>query len=76
MVGSAEEVASEIMEYKAIGISQFLFTGWPDEEEMRWFADYLLPAIREREREEDSGENSLKEKLSGSRKMLPKLTSW
>src|SRR5262249_23901399 len=30
LVGSAAEVASAILEYKQIGISQFLFMGWPD----------------------------------------------
>ncbi len=50
LVGSADDVADEIMRYKAIGISQYLFTGWPDDVEVGYFAKYLLPAVRKRER--------------------------
>jgi hypothetical protein len=32
-----------------MGVSQFLFMGWPDEEEMIFFGKEILPAIRERE---------------------------
>ena len=49
LVGSAEEVASAIMEYKRIGISQFLLMGWPDLEEMTFFSQTVLPIIRARE---------------------------
>lgn len=53
LVGSAEEVASAIMEYKRIGISQFLFMGWPDLEEMSFFSSSVLPLVRQKEREEE-----------------------
>jgi alkanesulfonate monooxygenase len=51
LVGGPEEIASAIMEYKSIGISQFLFMGWPDLEEMTYFGSKVLPLIREKERE-------------------------
>ena len=51
LVGSPEEIASAIMQYKSIGISQFLFMGWPDLEEMEYFAKEILPLIRKKERE-------------------------
>jgi alkanesulfonate monooxygenase len=51
LVGSAEEVADAIMEYKMIGVSQFIFSGWPKLEEMAFFGKYVLPLIREKERE-------------------------
>lgn len=54
LVGSAAEVADAILEYKSIGISQFLFLGWPDREEIRHFGDQLLPLVREREAGEAS----------------------
>jgi alkanesulfonate monooxygenase len=46
LVGSAEEVAAEILQYKRIGISQFLFLGWPDLEEMTFFGREILPRVR------------------------------
>jgi hypothetical protein len=33
------------MEYKAIGISQYLFMGWPDIEEMTHFAQGVIPLL-------------------------------
>ncbi len=51
LVGSPEEVASAIMQYKSIGVSQFLFMGWPDLEEMEYFAKEILPLIRKKEEE-------------------------
>jgi len=49
LVGSAEDVAGAILEYKAIGVSQFLFMGWPDVEAMTFFGREVLPRVRERE---------------------------
>jgi alkanesulfonate monooxygenase len=53
LVGSAEEVASAILHYKRIGISQFLFMGWPDLEEMTIFSSSVLPLVRKKELEDD-----------------------
>ena len=49
LVGTPEEVASAIMEYKAIGISQFIFSGWPKLEEMIRFGRDVLPLVRDKE---------------------------
>lgn len=49
LVGSTEEVASAILEYKSIGVSQFIFAGWPKLEEMLYFGREVLPLIRQRE---------------------------
>jgi alkanesulfonate monooxygenase len=54
LVGSSEEVASAIIQYKEIGISQFLFMGWPDLDEMLYFSREVLPLIRQKEREAGS----------------------
>jgi alkanesulfonate monooxygenase len=51
LVGSSEEIASAIIKYKQIGISQFLFMGWPDLEEMLHFSREVLPLIRKKEQE-------------------------
>jgi len=51
LVGSPEEVASAILEYKAIGVSQFIFSGWPKLEEMLYFGKAVLPLVRQKENE-------------------------
>jgi alkanesulfonate monooxygenase len=49
-VGTPEEVASAIMDYKAMGISQFIFSGWPKLEEMKRFGRDVVPLVRDKER--------------------------
>ena len=51
LVGSPEEIASAIMEYREIGITQFIFSGWPKQDEMVYFGQQVLPLIRKKERE-------------------------
>jgi alkanesulfonate monooxygenase len=46
LVGSAEDVAAAIMEYRDVGITQFLFMGWPDIEEMTFFSQAVVPLVR------------------------------
>ena len=47
LVGSREEVARELVEYGKMGVSQFLFMGWPDLEEMTHFGREVRPIVRE-----------------------------
>jgi len=49
LVGSYEEIADTIMDYRGAGISQFLFMGWPDMKEMSHFAKGVLPKVRGKE---------------------------
>jgi alkanesulfonate monooxygenase len=49
LVGSPEEIASAIMEYRGIGITQFIFSGWPKLDEMTYFGKEILPLIRRKE---------------------------
>jgi len=51
LVGGPEEISSALMEYKELGISQFLFMGWPDLDEMTFFGQEILPLVREKEQE-------------------------
>lgn len=51
LVGSPEELADAFMEYKKIGVSQFILSGWPKLEEMTFFGEHVLPLIRQREKE-------------------------
>jgi alkanesulfonate monooxygenase len=50
LVGSAAEVAAALLELAGAGISHFLFSGWPDEREMRYFGEEILPRVRHLER--------------------------
>src|SRR5262245_26250690 len=47
LVGSASEIASAIIEYKNVGVSQFIISGWPKLEEMMFFGREVLPRVRE-----------------------------
>jgi alkanesulfonate monooxygenase len=55
LVGSPDDVAGAILDYKAMGISQFLFMGWPDAEAMTIFARDVLPIIRREEASDAKG---------------------
>jgi alkanesulfonate monooxygenase len=45
LVGSYDEVAGAIHAFEEVGISQFLFMGWPDLEEMKRFAGEVRPRL-------------------------------
>lgn len=48
LVGSHTEVADRIAEYAAIGIEEFIFSGYPHLEELFWFGEGVVPILRER----------------------------
>ncbi|MCD7444599.1 LLM class flavin-dependent oxidoreductase [Streptomyces lincolnensis] len=45
LVGSHEEVAERIKEYAALGIEEFVFSGYPHLEEAYWFGEGVLPRL-------------------------------
>jgi alkanesulfonate monooxygenase len=49
LVGSPEEIAAAILEYKRAGVSQFIFSGWPKVESMEFFGREILPLVRRME---------------------------
>ena len=51
LVGSPQELAEAFMEYKKIGISQFILSGWPKLDEMIFFGEQVLPLVRRKEQE-------------------------
>lgn len=48
LVGSHAEVADLIAEYAAVGIEEFVMSGYPHVEEAYWFAEGVLPILRRR----------------------------
>jgi alkanesulfonate monooxygenase len=50
LLGSPEELAESFLEYKRIGVTQFIISGWPKLEEMQIFGRDVLPLVREAER--------------------------
>ena len=49
LLGSPEELAEIFLEYKRIGVTQFIISGWPKLEEMQIFGREVLPLIRDAE---------------------------
>jgi alkanesulfonate monooxygenase len=48
LVGSHEEVAERIEEYHALGIDEFIFSGYPNLEEAYWFGEGVKPILAAR----------------------------
>ena len=49
-VGSHAEVADRIEEYAALGIDEFVLSGYPHLESAYWFGEGVLPLLAERGR--------------------------
>lgn len=49
LVGTPEEVASALMEYRKVGVTQFILSGWPKLDEMLRFGRDVLPLVRTKE---------------------------
>ena len=50
LVGTPQELAEAFLEYKNIGVTQFIIAGWPKLDEMIIFGREVLPLIRNAER--------------------------
>jgi len=48
LVGSHTEVADLVAEYAALGIDEFILSGYPHVEEAYWFAEGVMPILRDR----------------------------
>jgi alkanesulfonate monooxygenase len=46
LVGSHDEVAERIQEYAALGIEEFVLSGYPHLEEAYWFGEGVLPRLQ------------------------------
>ncbi|MDH7448107.1 LLM class flavin-dependent oxidoreductase [Aquimarina sp. 2201CG14-23] len=50
IVGSYKEVAEKFIEYKEVGVTHFILSGWPKLEEMNRFGTHVIPIIRKMEK--------------------------
>ena len=48
LVGSHDEVADRLEEYHALGIDEFILSGYPHVEEAYWFGEGVMPRLRDR----------------------------
>ncbi|EGD53526.1 LLM class flavin-dependent oxidoreductase [Gordonia neofelifaecis] len=48
LVGSHAEVADRIAEYSALGIDEFVLSGYPHLEELYWFGEGVIPQLTQR----------------------------
>jgi alkanesulfonate monooxygenase len=46
LVGSADDIAAALLEYREAGVTQFLLSGWPDLEQIEFFGREILPRVR------------------------------
>jgi alkanesulfonate monooxygenase len=49
LLGSPPELADAFLEYKKIGISEFIISGWPEIDEVEIFGKEVLPLVRRAE---------------------------
>ena len=49
LVGTPQELAQAFLEYKSIGVTQFIIAGWPKLDEMVIFGRDVLPLVRKAE---------------------------
>jgi alkanesulfonate monooxygenase len=50
LVGTPAEIAAALLEYKDIGVTQFIMSGWPEVDEVVAFGRDVLPLVRAAER--------------------------
>jgi alkanesulfonate monooxygenase len=51
LLGTPAEIAEALLEYKAIGVTQFIMSGWPELDEVITFGRDVVPLVRQAERE-------------------------
>lgn len=52
LVGSPQDLAEAFLEYKQIGVTQFIIAGWPKLDEMMIFGREVIPLVRKAESHE------------------------
>ncbi len=50
LVGTPEEISDTIIEYRQLGVTQYILAAWGKEEEMLRFGQDVIPLVREKEK--------------------------
>jgi alkanesulfonate monooxygenase len=50
LVGGADDIAAALIDFKQAGVSQFILSGWPKMQSMKFFGEEVLPRVRRLER--------------------------
>jgi alkanesulfonate monooxygenase len=50
LVGSADEIAAALIDFERAGTSQFILSGWPKAQSMKFFGEEVLPRVRRMEK--------------------------
>jgi len=58
LVGTPEEIAAALLDYKSIGVTQFILSGWPELDEVVTFGRDVLPLVREGERQREKSRSA------------------
>jgi alkanesulfonate monooxygenase len=66
LLGSPGELCEAFLEYKRIGVTQFIVSGWPKLEEMLIFGREVLPLVREAERDREAIVEDISDRHPGS----------
>jgi alkanesulfonate monooxygenase len=53
LLGTPQEIADVLLEYKKIGVTQFIMSGWPELDTVDSFGREVIPIVRRAEREEE-----------------------
>ena len=51
LLGSPQEIADALLAYRKIGITQFIFSSWPEQSEVERFGREVIPLVRRAEAE-------------------------
>jgi len=51
LLGTPREIADALLEYKSIGATQFIMSGWPEVDEVVTFGRDVLPLVRKAEQQ-------------------------
>jgi len=52
LLGTPQDIAESLVEFKSIGVTQFIMSGWPELDEVVLFGQKVLPLVRAAERRE------------------------
>jgi alkanesulfonate monooxygenase len=52
LIGTPQEIAETLLAFKAIGVTQFIMSGWPELDEIVTFGQKVLPLVREAEHQQ------------------------